>query len=204
MKFIKIDDYEITQLNTDKPFIISGGVGENMNFEDTLLNLHPNTTIFCYDFTDKALNFFNNKNFSDNIFLFRNAISSNKNFTSFKLPDYANVCSESEFMQHENNVYSNGFRNVRSLDLDDLCSINKQINILKLDIEGSEYELLLNLNKNHYEKIDQITGEFHQYRIKSILRDTHNKLIDHLVGTIGYKYKITDESHGIYLFYKDI
>lgn len=53
--------------------------------------------------------------------------------------------------------------NIKSETLDNIIKNNdiNKIKLLKIDCEGSEYEILYNTNKNNLLKIDNIFGEFH-------------------------------------------
>lgn len=64
---------------------------------------------------------------------------------------------------------------VQGLTLGDICekyNIN-QIDLLKMDIEGSEYEVLNNLSQNDWDKINSIILEYHNF-----LNFNNKQLID--------------------------
>ena len=50
----------------------------------------------------------------------------------------------------------------------------ERVDILKIDIEGAEYELLENLDSTILEKIDQITVEFHDFLDPMLKKRTEN------------------------------
>jgi len=68
--------------------------------------------------------------------------------------------------------------NVRMTTLKEVCSLFDltKIDLLKIDIEGAEYDLLENLSKEDFKKIDQISVEFHDF-IDPELRERTEKCI---------------------------
>ncbi|MFT4536335.1 MAG: FkbM family methyltransferase [Saprospiraceae bacterium] len=62
---------------------------------------------------------------------------------------------------------------------------NDRIDLLKVDIEGMEWEVLKNMTNDDYERIDQITVEFHDFLDSSLVYKTE-EVIEHLKG-LGYK-----------------
>jgi FkbM family methyltransferase len=77
---------------------------------------------------------------------------------------------------------------VQTISLETLCKENDIdfIDILKIDIEGSEYEVLENISDDLLSKIDQITVEFHDF-IDPELRPRTTKIIDRLTS-LGFNY----------------
>lgn len=60
----------------------------------------------------------------------------------------------------------------------------EKIDILKIDIEGAEYELLENLSEDTLGKIDQITVEFHDFLDPS-LKERTEKIVQR-ISSMGY------------------
>ncbi len=60
----------------------------------------------------------------------------------------------------------------------------KKINLLKIDIEGAEWDFLKKFSKEDYKKIDQISMEFHDF-IDSSLKYKSDKIINKLKN-LGY------------------
>jgi FkbM family methyltransferase len=67
---------------------------------------------------------------------------------------------------------------VRMTTLKEICSLYglKKIDLLKMDIEGAEWELIEGLTKEDYKRIEQITVEFHDF-IDPALRESTEKCI---------------------------
>jgi hypothetical protein len=66
-----------------------------------------------------------------------------------------------------NSIYENtgtsSTVNIKTISLHDIIENNnlQKINILKLDCEGAEYEILLNLDNSILKKVDKIIAEIH-------------------------------------------
>jgi FkbM family methyltransferase len=77
---------------------------------------------------------------------------------------------------------------VRMVTLEDVFSLLnlETINLLKVDIEGAEWDIVQNLSKNDFEKIHQISIEFHDFLDPS-LREKSERCIESL-KEFGYSF----------------
>jgi FkbM family methyltransferase len=163
----------------------------------------------CYNVKKAVLVEANPTNFKEihpqpNYILYNKAISSKNNDVI-------------EFFEDPNSPYNgskefnwfNGIKHsINTISLEKLCEENNIdfIDILKIDIEGAEYDILENLEDSFFDKIEQITVEFHDF-IDPQLKPRTEKIIDRL-KSLGYNYlsKSTDYLHGSenydVLFYK--
>jgi FkbM family methyltransferase len=105
--------------------------------------------------------------------------------------------------------YFNGIEHkIKSISLDTLIKTNNidVVDILKIDVEGSEFEILENISEETLQKINQITVEFHDF-IDPKLKVSTKKIISRMEAS-GYKSisKSTDYMNGSehydVLFYK--
>lgn len=89
-------------------------------------------------------------------------------------------------------VDKNKFIKVKTLDLSKFIfdNFNKEdYIILKLDIEGAEYDVLPHLIETKaIEYIDELYGEYHHLKLKDITKEEHDKLISDL-ESLGLKMK---------------
>ncbi|MCF8057846.1 MAG: FkbM family methyltransferase [Bacteriovoracaceae bacterium] len=76
----------------------------------------------------------------------------------------------SSFLEEKNNVDSSNFIEVKTTRLSDfILNLNKEINILKIDIEGLEYEVLEDIIKTEaIQKIKHVLVETHEHKIPSL------------------------------------
>jgi FkbM family methyltransferase len=132
------------------------------------------------------------KNFSqipqkDTYVLYNRIVSKNQNQTV-------------EFYEDENSPYNgstmfnyfNGIKHeILTITLDEIIKENNitKIDLLKVDIEGSEYDLLNNIQDETYSKINQITVEFHDFLDKNLIPET-KKIIEKL-NSLGFSHEIT-------------
>lgn len=63
----------------------------------------------------------------------------------------------SEFFVTENSMKMH----IPTISIDSILKIEDNINLLKLDIEGTEFKVIENLNQKHFDKINQFFIEFH-------------------------------------------
>ena len=105
--------------------------------------------------------------------------------------------------------YFNGIEHkIKTISLEDLMFENNidYIDILKIDIEGSEYEVMTNISDECYSKIKQITVEFHDF-VDPDLKVKTNEIITKLemLGfnriSKGIQYMNGSDNYDV-LFYK--
>lgn len=75
-----------------------------------------------------------------------------------------------------------------------------KVDLLKLDLEGAEYELIANLTAEDIIAVDQLFIEFHHHAFKRIHRKDTRKAVS-IIKSLGFK-AFTLDSHN-YLFYRD-
>ncbi len=144
----------------DGDFIICGGMGEDISFEEELLN-NKKVKIVEVDPTKKSHLFFEkklseNKELSNNITLVKSAIESNsenkvKIFKN-KFPDYV-----SESVNNNHSYVHDDYYEVDVITISDLIKTYKP-SFIKLDIEGSEYNVI-----EECIGIKQVCVEFHHH-----------------------------------------
>lgn len=159
----------------------------------------------------------------NNLYNIKKAILVEANPTNFsQLKDFPNYISYNKAISSENgNIiefyedpsspyngskdfnYFNGIKHqIETINLETLCNDNNIdfIDILKIDVEGAEYEVLENLPDSFFNKIGQITVEFHDFvdpelkprtlqiveRIKSLGFSYIAKPIKHMHGSDFY------------------
>lgn len=74
-----------------------------------------------------------------------------------------------------------------------------KIDYLKIDLEGAEYALLTDIEKDHLKNIDQLFIEFHHHCIAEKTLEDTKKLVKK-IQKFGYQFFTVDEAN--YLFYK--
>lgn len=111
----------------------------------------------------------------DNYILYNKAVSSKDGGTITFLEDPNSPYNGTSVF----NYFSSGIKHeIECISLHKIMEENAidYIDILKIDIEGSEYELLESLEKDVFDKIEQITVEFHDF-IDPNLKTSTEKLL---------------------------
>ncbi len=94
------------------------------------------------------------------------------------------------------NPYMNSYeeRKVKTISLDDILSSYEEIKILKIDAEGSEYDILM--NSKSIEKIESIVGEYHNDMTDKTLDDLEKYLTTQ--NFVIYKKVKYNETSGLF------
>ena len=113
-------------------------------------------------------------------------------------------------LPHKNYVRQDGRKLVQTYEvecdtLNDILSEVEQVDLLKIDIEGSELEVLGNTENELLSKCKQICLEFHlfckdEYDF-NYNEDSVNNIIKKLLS-LGFKHEKTNNKHPDYRFYK--
>lgn len=91
------------------------------------------------------------------------------------------------------NAVSDKFIEMSTVTLSDIVKKVGKINTLKIDVEGAEYDILLDTPKDVFKNIDNIVLEYHDY-----LADNHNyHQIINFLNKIGFKTKITGNGNAL-------
>ncbi len=101
-----------------------------------------------------------------------------KNLAVSSKSGYIKFYKNNDFSSHSMFTQTNNFENIKSTNLKEIFEENKieQCNLLKLDCEGAEYEILLNVSKEEYKKINQIFLEYHIDNNENLLKELITKL----------------------------
>jgi FkbM family methyltransferase len=139
--------------------VVSVGIGEDISFDRGIYEMGVQR-IFMFDPTPKAKIFIDKQDLPTQFRFFEMALSTEDAEMDMYLPKNKNYVSGSLVMNK--NIDANDFVKVKCITVSTICSIieNKHIDLLKIDIEGSEYEVLENIMQvGIYPK--QICVEFH-------------------------------------------
>ena len=158
--------YIVPELLHDKSVVYSFGVGEDISFDEDLIeNFH--CEVFAYDPTPRSKEFIQKKSLSS--FHFSDVgISDFDGTMEFYFPENDEYVSCSTYNRWG---YGEQKRRPIQVPVNKLSSLmaknhHKQIDLLKMDIEGSEYAVIDDLLKESV-PVTQICVEFH-HRFKGI------------------------------------
>ncbi|MCL6293416.1 FkbM family methyltransferase [Jejuia spongiicola] len=151
--------YVCPNLLNNQSIVYSFGIGEDISFDKAIINSHK-CKVFGFDPTPKSINWVNAQSTPVN-FNFNNfGIGINTEDTLFYLP--ANKEHVSGSLKKHSNVTDKKSVKVHMKSFQDITSLlgHKKIDLLKMDIEGAEYDVIESILKSDV-VIDQILIEFH-------------------------------------------
>lgn len=143
----------------ENSIVYSFGIGEDTSFDNAISTNH-NCTVFCFDPTPKSINWFKNQKPNEKFHFFEYGISDKNGFVDFYLPKNKDHVSGSSMTQKNIDTKNKVRVEMKSLKsiMDELG--HKHIDVLKMDIEGSEYDVIENILDAKI-AITQLTVEFH-------------------------------------------
>lgn len=157
-----------------KPYIVySAGIGDCINFELDLLNMLKQNNIevelFAIDPTPKALEFLSQQDLPDNFHVLPYALSDRDSKLDFALPQSDGWISGSaaDVKQDSRNFDFNRKIQVEGRTIESIMKElgHNGIDLLKMDIEGSEFDVLEEaLNKKL--NIIEMCVDHHEYMLK--------------------------------------
>jgi len=176
--------YVCPELLNEKSIIYSFGIGEDISFDKTLINKY-NCSVFCFDPTPKSINWMKRQELPEGLHFFEFGIGTKSGLYDFYLPNNPENVSSSAVIQ--NNIDFTRKITVKMKSLADICNElgHKHIDILKIDIEGAEYDVIENILSTNI-SITQLLVEFHDRLVENGI--TKGKQI--IKKLISYNYGI--------------
>jgi len=145
----------------DNIIVYSAGVGEDISFDIDIIKEFKNCKVFAFDPTPKSIEWIKKQDLPKNYQFFPYGIGVNSTEEKMYLPKNMKHVSgsiyQSDHLSMENVI------NVQMKSFYDIIKENghKYIDIIKMDIEGSEFSVIENLNFNEV-ICGQIVIEFHE------------------------------------------
>jgi FkbM family methyltransferase len=174
---------------TNQSTVFSFGVGEDISFDASLFDKYK-CNMFLFDPTPRSIEFIESQQLPDNFKFYSYGIGKVTGFVDFHLPANPNYVSGS-LLNHKN-VSETAKITVQMKSWEDICNeLNiKKVDILKIDIEGSEYDVLADV-LNSDVAVKQILIEFHSRYFDNGDEMTKNAI--KLIKSKGYNlYSISD------------
>jgi FkbM family methyltransferase len=173
-----------TSLLNNESIVVSVGIGEDISFDLGIFDIGV-SRIYMFDPTPKAKIFIEKQNLPEQFRFYEMALSTKDSEMEMFLPKNKNYVSGSLLLNK--NVDVSDFVKVKCVKISTIYSLigTKYLDLLKIDIEGSEYEVLNNmLDENIFPK--QICVEFHN----RFFKDGDQKFKNILEQLLGKKYKL--------------
>jgi len=183
----------------DKSIVYSFGIGEDVSFDEQVINRF-HCKVWGFDPTPKTITFVKQKNIPSNFIFLPYGLYKNDGTIQFYLPDNPTYVSGSTI----NRWGDNQTKKAIDVPVKSFSTITEElghskIDVLKMDIESSEYEVLDDILNSNVQ-IDQILIEFH-HRFKEIGTEKTKSAIQSL-NNHGYKIIAISDTREEYTFYK--
>lgn len=166
----------------DKSIIYSIGIGEDVSFDLGLIR-EFNCSVYGFDPTPKSIIWVGAQNLPPNFHFHSYGISTIDGIEKFYLPANPNYVSGS--IVTNNNINTTNSINVPMRRIKTIMQDlgHKKIDILKMDIEGAEYDVIEDILSSEI-AIDQMVIEFHHRMLENGVQRTR-KIIE-LLRKSGY------------------
>ena len=172
-----------TSLVPNNSTVISAGIGEDISF-DLFLIKNKNCNIIGVDPTMKSHAFIENQRGLKNFTLIKRALYSvDDDIITIYKNKIPNHVSESILQSHKSAHKFDSYY-AETINLDSLFNSRDDISVIKMDIEGSEYEVIESLSAVP-DSVRQFCVEFHHFCTEKTMNDTNNA-ISKLNG-LGFK-----------------
>ncbi len=175
--------------------IYSFGVGEDVSFDLDIIRKF-NCNVFAFDPTPKSITWLKKQTLPKKFSYFKYGIGATDGFIQLFPPINPNHISHSIFQKDSQNSIKAKIAKLKTI-MHNLG--HNRISILKMDIEGSEYDVINDILKSNLE-IDQILVEFH-HRFSQISPQRTKRAIKKL-NKAGYKIFSISSSREEYSFIK--
>ena len=177
--------YVVPELLSSSSIVYSFGVGEDISFDEELIKRFG-CSVFAFDPTPKSIDFINSKGTITNFTFFSVGISNYDGIADFFMPANPNHVSCSVFQTNSNAAEQQKI----SVPVKRFSTIvnelkHDSIDLLKMDIEGSEYDVIDNILSSGV-NIKQLAVELHHRFEQTGI----NKTKDLLAKLNKYGYKI--------------
>lgn len=172
-KIIKINHVLDLDLLSDSPLILDVGANTGM-YTDFLLRTCGNVEIIAIECSTTNFNALLKKNYDSNVTLINAALSSKDSVSKFKefigeknddgtfrYHQWGNIVKRDKGLPGDIKVKE---YNVKTISIQSLIKDLKikKIDFLKMDIEGSEYDVIKSMTEDVAEKITQMSIEVHE------------------------------------------
>jgi len=151
--------YVCPEFLNENSIVYSFGIGEDISFDRAIVQ-NNHCHVFAFDPTPKSINWIKNQDLPEKFIFFDFGVSDKSGYVDFYLPKDPHHVSGSVAVQSNINVKEKVHVKMKSVEdiINELG--HKRIDVLKMDIEGSEYDVMESI-LNAKIPVTQILVEFH-------------------------------------------
>lgn len=191
--------YICPDLLNAKSVVYSFGIGEDMSFDNEVLKNYQ-CQVFGFDPTPKSIRWVKQQDLDKNFHFYEYGIGAKSGPVHFYLPKNIQYVSGSVIGHNDLNTKDDVVVKLKSLtDIMNLLG-HDHIDVLKMDIEGSEYEVIKDILNNKIQ-ITQILIEFHDRFFKNGYLKSREAI--QLLDANGYKIFAISDSWNEISFIKE-
>jgi FkbM family methyltransferase len=188
-------------LINENSIVYSFGIGEDISFDEALIDTYK-CHVYGFDPTPKSIDWCSKQALPENFHLYEFGISDKTGKVLFHLPKNNEHVSGSLILQ--NNVSNKHVIELEMKSLTEILKILKheKIDVLKMDIEGSEYDVIKSILKSGIQ-IGQMVIELHE-RLFENGKEKTIELVNNL-NSCGYEiFAISDSYEEISFIRKNV
>jgi FkbM family methyltransferase len=187
--------------NKDEIIVYSAGIGQDISFDMDMMNEYTNCTVFAYDPTPKSIEWIKKQHLPKRFKFFPYGLSNKTGEEQMYMPQNKNHVSGSV---QKSSAHSSNYVIVEMKTIEDIIKENNHnyIDIIKMDIEGSEFSVIENLDFKNI-KCGQIVVEFHNRFFKNG-KKLFNNIVNILKENNFYCFAISNNGDEFSFINKDI
>jgi FkbM family methyltransferase len=176
--------------------VISGGIGTDASFDKGIIKLKQ-CSVVGIDPTKKSHDYIEQENING-LTLVKAALTGERKTKEIKIYKQKNPDYVSESILSSNENCSSEYHLSNTVGIEEILSRYSDISILKLDIEGAEYEVIDSLPEI---EIPQLCIEFHHFCTDFSEEDTRNAL--QKLFKLGYTHQLSANGREYLLIHKN-
>ena len=158
------DEYRINQCDGKKMECVID-LGANVGYFSIRMAPFAKKVICCEPIRSNVEKMEVNRDGRKNIHLSNKAVAGAKGFVNMFRPTVHRCSCRYSMIFNTNSKSESEFESVECITLDELFEEQKikKCELIKMDIEGAEFETLYNASDDVFKKIDRIVGEYHHF-----------------------------------------
>jgi FkbM family methyltransferase len=183
--------YLYPDLLNKQSIVYSFGIGEDISFDQAVIDIHG-CSVFGFDPTPKSINWCNQQDLPEGFAMHEYGLGAKTEMVQFHLPK--NTAHVSGSIYHHDSLAESNSVEVSLHSFKDITSSlgHEKIDVLKMDIEGSEYDVIEGILSSGV-VIDQLAIELHERFFED--GQARSKELVRAIKNAGYELFAVSESY---------